>query len=72
MVQIWRDDPDLKGRFHPDYPDNLQIVILTSQIICALVFGAIFDLTADDKTCASDVVQCLCIIILGNIPLIVL
>jgi len=23
----WRDDPRLKGRFHPEYPDDLQVVI---------------------------------------------
>jgi hypothetical protein len=27
MVQIWRDDPDLKGRFHPEYPDDLQVIV---------------------------------------------
>lgn len=27
MAGVWRDDPDLKGRFHPDYPDDLQVIV---------------------------------------------
>jgi hypothetical protein len=27
MVQVWRSDPDLKDRFHPDYPDDLQVIV---------------------------------------------
>jgi predicted nucleic-acid-binding Zn-ribbon protein len=27
MPQLWRDDPDLKDRFHPDYPDDLQVIV---------------------------------------------
>lgn len=23
----WRDDPNLKGRFHPEYPDDLQVIV---------------------------------------------
>jgi hypothetical protein len=27
MSTPWRGDPDLVGRFHPEYPDNLQVVV---------------------------------------------
>jgi hypothetical protein len=27
MDSRWRDDPLLKGRFHPDFPDDLQVVV---------------------------------------------
>jgi hypothetical protein len=27
MTFPWRDDPQLAGRFHPDYPDDLQIFV---------------------------------------------
>ena len=25
--QSWRDDPALRGRFHPDFPDALQVIV---------------------------------------------
>jgi hypothetical protein len=25
-MTVWRTDPDLAGRFHPDYPDDIQVV----------------------------------------------
>ena len=27
MPFLWREDPLLKGRFHPDYPDDIQVII---------------------------------------------
>ncbi len=27
MSTRWRDDPDLAGRFHPNHPDDLQVVV---------------------------------------------
>jgi hypothetical protein len=24
---VWRDDPNLTGRFHPEYPDDLQVIV---------------------------------------------
>src|SRR5262245_59420678 len=27
MSTPWRDDPRLAGRFHPDYPDDLQVLV---------------------------------------------
>jgi hypothetical protein len=26
-VALWHDDSDLKGRFHPQYPDDLQVLV---------------------------------------------
>jgi hypothetical protein len=26
-VSAWRDDPRLAGRFHPDFPDDLQVLV---------------------------------------------
>ena len=26
-MTFWRDDPALKGRFHPEYPDDLQVLV---------------------------------------------
>jgi hypothetical protein len=27
MSNLWREDPRLKGRFHPEHPDDLQVVV---------------------------------------------
>jgi hypothetical protein len=27
MNNKWREHPKLKGRFHPDYPDDLQVIV---------------------------------------------
>jgi hypothetical protein len=27
MTVLWREDPDFVGRFHPEYPDDLQVVV---------------------------------------------
>ena len=26
-MAVWHDDPDLQGRFHPQYPDDLQVLV---------------------------------------------
>jgi hypothetical protein len=26
-MALWHDDPNLKGRFHPEYPDDLQVIL---------------------------------------------
>jgi len=27
MTQLWRDHPKLRGRFHPDAPDDIQVLV---------------------------------------------